>query len=652
MFHLLPTFETMPAPKKNALATPVQIEPDPSNKPTDVKVVRQGIEDILRISELIRLQQSNVIESMVRQGPSASSGSSINIDSFKLLSMPPIPSLEDKPGTETDSAETLIEPTPATTEKSEPQSSRKLDSSAIEIIHLANSVKPQESSLPPTLPPPPPPLRPVKASKVLNEAGYIAPQQKVLQKDRFKGRLKRPRKNPQDEPLSVTNGIGPGNLKRAHKPSPLQILGKGPYFPPIIPPASTHGLPGFINRLPLGVLRPYEGMVRLPSFSSTVNNMDHESPALEPLGARSLSDTDALFKSALSSNSAEVGASGLNKTISLNIESESQLIPTSGTKNPENGTRTEEEEVKLIGINSIETKHSVEDESHSQLSTDPTKDTHISKSEAPTNLKKPQESDDSTIEEKPRTGRIRTPVRKFVYSEGNSAKAKSSKGKPNGPTQPELSLKDSEGEKPSCQSSVNGIESKTSSGGARPPVSDVFVDHIVKVAPMMSQPPSAQMCYDDNGTFSAADSMLDIAIDIPLNTSFKKGKRSKKPLQKLSGKLVEKLSDELLEREAERAAEVAFEKDIKKEAPLQILAETPIIQPKSKLIDEANSEIAKQTESVQGTILFRGSDAFNFTIFKGSDEKAKENFMNICKTAWDKYLTQREKPIKVEKADI
>lgn len=44
-------------------------------------------------------------------------------------------------------------------------------------------------------------------------------------------------------------------------------------------------------------------------------------------------------------------------------------------------------------------------------------------------------------------------------------------------------------------------------------------------------------------------------------------------------------------------------------------------------------------DELKGSIAFQNS-AFNFTIYKAREHKAKENFMKICETTWDEYMAR------------
>lgn len=102
--------------------------------------------------------------------------------------------------------------------------------------------------------------------------------------------------------------------------------------------------------------------------------------------------------------------------------------------------------------------------------------------------------------------------------------------------------------------------------GTKQPVSDVFIDEQIKAAPMVSQPPSAQ---------------LDYVTELP----------------------------------------------------------APHKEPDEAVNDPEESqddEVQDPNTMLQGSIMFKDSDVFNFMIFNGSEDNAKKNFMNICETVWDR----------------
>ncbi|WPK23039.1 hypothetical protein PUMCH_000263 [Australozyma saopauloensis] len=118
---------------------------------------------------------------------------------------------------------------------------------------------------------------------------------------------------------------------------------------------------------------------------------------------------------------------------------------------------------------------------------------------------------------------------------------------------------------PLNQPPVPEIELKLTPG-SKQPVSDVFIDEQIKAAPMVSQPPSAQ---------------LDYVTEVPAP-----------------------------HKEPDEA----------------------VNDPEESQDDEAQDP----NTMLQGSIMFKDSDVFNFMIFNGSEDNAKKNFMNICETVWDR----------------
>lgn len=620
----------MPAPMKSTLATPVPEESDNKSETRDLANVRQGLEDTIRMSELIRSQQSNIINTMINQGPSTTSGSTISIENFKNLPVMPI--------TPTNKAAVLSESTvpffqKASGSESEIQNSQENEPPK-QIQNTANVANSSKPTFPPTLPPPPPPLCLVRPSKVLGEAGRTDLPPTSSKNGASNGRIKR-RYTPAT--LRASEVSAPRKLKRVYIPPPLQIPGKGPYYPPIIPPVPTHGLNGFVSRFPVGMPRSYEGIVNPSTLNSTVHKSITEASAHRTANEDAVSSKGSSNLGAIIvTKSTEASNEGPSCQVRLeNDTSEEQKKPPKSEVNKEKIGIHVKDELKSVIEVAKESNASSEDKDNSNLNTKGTIDTQRLNSKSPKALKVP-EAESQVTEDKSRAGRLRVPPKRFINSTSYPPKAKNTKDKL---SQTESSLFDSESNnngsgsnKSSRQASTTSTES-TYKPSRKQPVSDVFLNDLVKAAPFISQPPSAQMCCDGNGTCPSSDSVLDISFDIPLSKPPKKASKKSKKMDKVSIKGTLEGNGKYLTNN-----------------PLTMPPNRPFLNQENNYI-RRNPEIPKETDAILGTILFRGSDAFNFTIFKGSDKKAKENFLNICQTAWDKYLSLRRSTVKPENSN-
>lgn len=91
-----------------------------------------------------------------------------------------------------------------------------------------------------------------------------------------------------------------------------------------------------------------------------------------------------------------------------------------------------------------------------------------------------------------------------------------------------------------------------------------------------------------------------------------------------------------------------FLNDVTKEAPMH--SQPPSAQreyfeghedDRSNATEEEMREMESKRQAhsaVQGTISFNNESAFNFKIFAGRDQDAKEKFMKMCETTWEQYV--------------
>lgn len=120
--------------------------------------------------------------------------------------------------------------------------------------------------------------------------------------------------------------------------------------------------------------------------------------------------------------------------------------------------------------------------------------------------------------------------------------------------------------------------------GKKQPVLDVFIDDAIKVAPMISQPPSAQLCY---------------VTETP-----------ESPNPHTYGMCPKSAPH------AQRASQIQ-----------------PVLKPPPP-------PPSKPSDVLHGSLYFKDTDAFNFLIYKESAKDSKKNFMRICEMAWDAYHTK------------
>lgn len=124
--------------------------------------------------------------------------------------------------------------------------------------------------------------------------------------------------------------------------------------------------------------------------------------------------------------------------------------------------------------------------------------------------------------------------------------------------------------------------------GKKKPVMDVFVNDLVKVAPMISQPPSAQLCY---------------LAETPLTPE---------------------------------------EPEERKEPMAQVVTVPPTNFPPRPQPTLPGIE-QKHSNSLKGKFILNDSDVFNFMIYNSSSENSKKNFLAICETVWDKFHAVKPK---------
>lgn len=133
--------------------------------------------------------------------------------------------------------------------------------------------------------------------------------------------------------------------------------------------------------------------------------------------------------------------------------------------------------------------------------------------------------------------------------------------------------------------------------GKKQPVLDVFINDAVRVAPMISQPPSAQLCYLTEAPEPPRTQ--------PSGPSSQTAPQPPNTLQPGSSKLLPN-------------------------AP-------PLPQP------------SKPCDVLHGSLYFKDTDAFNFLIYRESAKDSKKNFMKICEMAWDTYHKNPKPQLSSEK---